>query len=227
MQFIMGCLGFLLILGLIVVVLKLLGGILIFMGGLIPIAGVILLLTGRLDRALQKLGGTRFKLNRIHGFAGIIIISMLSVQIGTSLEGLFDTDNTEDLVSKVDSVQENNEIKVEDESEKELGKPDKEENADTTEGINNVENKEEYPSDIATDTEDEIDINQYTEDNNDEDESYTESESEMNEGGTVYWTPNGKSYHTTSSCSTLSRSKTVMSGTQSESGKYDPCDRCH
>ncbi|WP_272865541.1 ComEC/Rec2 family competence protein [Clostridioides difficile] len=44
---------------------------------------------------------------------------------------------------------------------------------------------------------------------------------------TVYWTPNGKSYHTTKSCSTLSRSKTINSGTQSQSGKYDPCDRCH
>ena len=43
----------------------------------------------------------------------------------------------------------------------------------------------------------------------------------------VYWTPNGKSYHTTRSCSTLSRSKTILSGTQAESGKSDPCDRCH
>ncbi|GAA0100831.1 hypothetical protein UT300012_15460 [Paraclostridium bifermentans] len=43
----------------------------------------------------------------------------------------------------------------------------------------------------------------------------------------VYWTPNGKSYHTTKSCPTLSRSKTILSGTQSESGKSDPCDRCH
>ena len=42
----------------------------------------------------------------------------------------------------------------------------------------------------------------------------------------VYWTPNGKSYHSTKSCPTLSRSKTVNSGTQAESGKYDPCDRC-
>jgi len=44
---------------------------------------------------------------------------------------------------------------------------------------------------------------------------------------TVYWTPNGKSYHTTKSCSTLSRSKTVLEGTITESGKSDPCDRCH
>ena len=48
-----------------------------------------------------------------------------------------------------------------------------------------------------------------------------------NSSATVYWTPNGKSYHTTKSCSTLSRSKTILSGTMSESGKYDPCDRCH
>lgn len=49
-----------------------------------------------------------------------------------------------------------------------------------------------------------------------------------NSGGeTVYWTPNGKSYHTTRGCSTLSRSKTILSGTISESGKHDPCDRCH
>ncbi len=49
-----------------------------------------------------------------------------------------------------------------------------------------------------------------------------------NESGTiVYWTPNGKSYHTTKECSTLSRSKTILEGTLEESGKYDPCDRCH
>ena len=45
--------------------------------------------------------------------------------------------------------------------------------------------------------------------------------------GTVYWTPNGKSYHTTKNCSTLSRSKTILEGTIAESGKSDPCDRCH
>lgn len=45
--------------------------------------------------------------------------------------------------------------------------------------------------------------------------------------GKVYWTPNGNSYHTTKSCSTLSRSKTILEGTIQESGKNDPCDRCH
>lgn len=43
----------------------------------------------------------------------------------------------------------------------------------------------------------------------------------------VYWTPNGKSYHTTKNCPTLSRSKTILEGTIEQSGKYDPCDRCH
>nr|DAW41352.1 MAG TPA: Protein of unknown function (DUF4236) [Bacteriophage sp.] len=46
----------------------------------------------------------------------------------------------------------------------------------------------------------------------------------------VYWTPNGKSYHTSSGCSTLSRSKTVLSGTLDEAiaaGKTDPCNVCH
>jgi|GEM_PF-3788644 len=45
--------------------------------------------------------------------------------------------------------------------------------------------------------------------------------------GIVYWTPNGKSYHTTKSYSTLSRSKTILERTIQESGKNDPCDRCH
>ena len=49
----------------------------------------------------------------------------------------------------------------------------------------------------------------------------------VSNGEIVYWTPNGKSYHTTSSCSTLSRSKTILQGTIAESGKSDPCDRCH
>lgn len=50
------------------------------------------------------------------------------------------------------------------------------------------------------------------------------------QSSTVYWTPNGKSYHTTSECSTLSRSKTILSGTLDEAiaaGKTDPCNVCH
>lgn len=50
------------------------------------------------------------------------------------------------------------------------------------------------------------------------------------QGDTVYWTPSGKSYHNTSECSTLSRSKTILSGTLDEAlaaGKTDPCNVCH
>lgn len=42
----------------------------------------------------------------------------------------------------------------------------------------------------------------------------------------VYWTPNGKSYHYTKNCPTLSRSKTILSGPLSSCPKDDPCDRC-
>lgn len=50
------------------------------------------------------------------------------------------------------------------------------------------------------------------------------------EGGIVYWTPNGKSYHSTQNCTTLKRSKTIRSGTVSEaiaSGHGDPCNVCN
>ena len=57
--------------------------------------------------------------------------------------------------------------------------------------------------------------------------SKNENQSGSNSSSTVYWTPNGKSYHTTKNCSTLSRSKTILEGSISESGKNDPCDRCH
>lgn len=46
---------------------------------------------------------------------------------------------------------------------------------------------------------------------------------------TVYYTPNGKSYHFSKSCSTLSRSKTILEGTLKDainSGHDDPCDKC-
>ena len=48
-----------------------------------------------------------------------------------------------------------------------------------------------------------------------------------NNSGIVYWTPKGGSYHTRKSCPTLSRSKTILEGTIQESGKSDPCDKCH
>lgn len=41
----------------------------------------------------------------------------------------------------------------------------------------------------------------------------------------VYWTPNGKSYHSTKDCPTLSRSKVIHEGYNCP--KTDPCDVCN
>lgn len=53
------------------------------------------------------------------------------------------------------------------------------------------------------------------------------TQTNTNNSAKVYYTPGGKSYHTTKSCRTLSRSKTILEGTIKESGKTDPCDVCH
>lgn len=45
-------------------------------------------------------------------------------------------------------------------------------------------------------------------------------------GGTVYWTPSGSVYHRSDSCPTLSRSRTVYSGSVKESGKSRCCKVC-
>lgn len=58
--------------------------------------------------------------------------------------------------------------------------------------------------------------------NNNNNSSSNNSGSEV-----VYWTPKGDSYHTRKSCPTLSRSKTILEGTLKQSGKSDPCDKCH
>lgn len=47
--------------------------------------------------------------------------------------------------------------------------------------------------------------------------------------GCVYWVPNGKSYHATSSCVALLNSETICSGDLDEAfseGKNDPCSKC-
>lgn len=56
-------------------------------------------------------------------------------------------------------------------------------------------------------------------------EIVTNSSSASNER-TVYWVPSGEVYHTSRNCSSLSRSKTILSGTISESGKPRKCKRC-
>lgn len=70
--------------------------------------------------------------------------------------------------------------------------------------------------------------------NNDNNKSYEMSDTKKDitsigtgVKGDVYWTPSGKSYHSSSGCSTLSRSKTILSGSLAESGKSDACDKCN
>lgn len=48
----------------------------------------------------------------------------------------------------------------------------------------------------------------------------------LNKDEIVYWTPNGKTYHSKSTCRTLSRSKIINSGTVNESGKDFKCENC-
>lgn len=44
---------------------------------------------------------------------------------------------------------------------------------------------------------------------------------------TVYWVPNGEVYHRTSSCPTLSRSRTIYHGSRSSCPKPRPCKVCY
>ena len=43
----------------------------------------------------------------------------------------------------------------------------------------------------------------------------------------VYWVPNGSVYHSTSDCPTLSRSRTIYSGSKSKCPKARACKVCH
>ena len=44
--------------------------------------------------------------------------------------------------------------------------------------------------------------------------------------GVVYWTPSGERYHSTTGCPSLSRSKTILSGSISDAGSRTPCQKC-
>ena len=64
----------------------------------------------------------------------------------------------------------------------------------------------------------------YIDDENSENEDYQDNYV------IVYWTPNGECYHSSEYCRTLSRSKTILSGTIDEainSGHGDPCNVCY
>lgn len=56
-------------------------------------------------------------------------------------------------------------------------------------------------------------------------QQYIETETDT-QTETVYWVPNGKVWHTTQNCSTLSRSHDIRSGTIEESGKSRCCKKC-
>ncbi|MCC0782488.1 MBL fold metallo-hydrolase [Clostridioides sp. ES-S-0108-01] len=58
-------------------------------------------------------------------------------------------------------------------------------------------------------------------------ESSNKEQNVLNSAEVVYFTPKGKSYHSTKNCSGLSRSKKILSGTIAESKKNDPCDICY
>lgn len=60
-------------------------------------------------------------------------------------------------------------------------------------------------------------------------DSSTTNEITGNLSRTAYWTTGGKSYHFSSSCPSLSRSKNIKSGTLQQAlnaGKKDPCNNC-
>lgn len=56
--------------------------------------------------------------------------------------------------------------------------------------------------------------------------SSNSSGSSTTKSGTVYWVPNGSVYHYSRNCATLSRSRTIYSGTISQSGKSRACKVC-
>ena len=53
------------------------------------------------------------------------------------------------------------------------------------------------------------------------------AQAQQNTDTTVYWTPNGEVYHSTPNCPSLSRSKTILSGSIEESGKSRGCKNCY
>ena len=93
----------------------------------------------------------------------------------------------------------------------------------TGEIIENVDDYNEYVSQYLEES------SQIEEPYQQEEPVYEEPEPIENEV-IVYWVPNGKSYHASEYCRTLSRSKTIISGTIDEaiaSGHGDPCDVCY
>ena len=62
--------------------------------------------------------------------------------------------------------------------------------------------------------------------NNNQTNDTTENNTSNSNEKTVYWTPNGSVYHTDRNCQHLKNSKTVLSGSISESNKERQCKNC-
>ena len=161
------------------------------------------------------------------------------------INNMDELDNIEEIVSedKVDDIAdttiEENEITVSiDEIEENI----------ITESINevqaitedNIDNLFENNSkEVFNDSEDRIEIKEIIEDTNEEIKEIDKSSEEVDEEANnlddilnlvseelVFWTPNGKTYHTKNTCRSLSRSKIINSGTVYESGKDFKCENC-
>ena len=117
---------------------------------------------------------------------------------------------------------------------------------------NNVNEEENIDEDIRIDTtkdieevintnnsEESIESKEIIEDTNEEIKEIDKSSEEVDEEANnlddilnlvseelVFWTPNGKTYHTKNTCRSLSRSKIINSGTVYESGKDFKCENC-
>ena len=136
-------------------------------------------------------------------------------------------DNTEEIVSE-DKVDDIADTTIE-ENETTVAIDEIEENI-ITESINEVQaitenNSEEILND-SEDTNEDIkeiieDVEELFEEVNNLDEIRTSEVEEL-----VFWTPNGKTYHTKNTCRSLSRSKIINSGTVYESGKDFKCENC-
>lgn len=58
-------------------------------------------------------------------------------------------------------------------------------------------------------------------------DDHTTNDRSKGQGSIVYWTENGKSYHSNPHCRSLARSKNIHSGPMSACPKSDPCNICY
>ena len=58
-------------------------------------------------------------------------------------------------------------------------------------------------------------------------DDHTTNDRSKGQGSIVYWTENGKSYHSNPHCPSLARSKNIQKGPMSSCPKSDPCNICY